>query len=39
MKTALSFLVGGVLGFLVGETISFYKRFDKDYEFDLEDYS
>lgn len=31
MKTALTLLIGGVIGFLIGSTIDFIDRFDTDY--------
>jgi hypothetical protein len=33
----LYLLTGGILGFLIGSTVEFFRNFDKDYDFDLED--
>ena len=33
----IKFMIGGVLGFILGSTIQFFRNFDKNYEFDIED--
>ena len=38
MKTALTFFIGGVIGFIVGESISFVRNFDEDYDFSDDDW-
>lgn len=37
MKSFSTFLAGAVIGWFVGSTIEFYRNFDKNYTFDIED--